>query len=304
MSKEQIIFSIIQSFGSIATVFSVLWAIIVYRAANEEKGYIEAKNNILKIPQLCKELDLLLTEPFFAAIGNSISDELKGLFGENQSMEEYSDFLLKESSKNYKAIAIYAGLKKCEEVNQIKSIIKEIEESTRNILIRFPLVGRVIQKLMFYITTPAEHSISSHILNKSLAYVWEDGETNTLLKEALQDAASTSSKELYFKEIAIYLTNISRAHLSGQHLGQRTIDLSRNMLSIICKTFGGLDESGIKRNSKKDRKKFKKFSSLDNKHAVEDAMIIIKIYRKLFQESEWERLVEYKGRIIELMEDE
>ena len=145
MSKEQIFFSVIQSFGSIATVFSVLWAIVVYRAANEEKGYIEAKNNILKIPQLCKELDLLLTEPFFAAIGNSISNELKELFSENQSMEEYSEFLLKESSQNYKAIAIYAGLKKCEEVNQIKGIIKEIEESTRNILIRFPLLGRAIQ---------------------------------------------------------------------------------------------------------------------------------------------------------------
>ena len=125
-----------------------------------------------------------------------------------------------------------------------------------------------------------------------------------MLKSVLRDAAATGNKELYFKELAIYLTNISRMHLSGQHLGQRTIDLSYNMLSIVCKCFGGLDDTTIKRYSKKDKKSVKKFEGFNNEHAVEDAMSVYKIYQKLFPEHEWEKLIEYKGRIIELMEND
>lgn len=304
MDLLQIVYSSIEALGSIATVLSVMWAIKVYKTANEEKGYLETKDNIMKIPQLCRELNLLLTEPFFAAIGNSIANELKELFTENQTMEEYSEFLLDDSSKNYKAIAIYSGLKKCSEVNQINDIIKQLEESTRNILMRFPLFGKSIQKLTFYITKPAEQSISSHSLNKSLSYTMEDGNTNDFLKSVLRDAAATGKKELYFKEIAIYLTNISRMHLSGQHLGQRTIDLSYYMLSIVCKRFGGLDDTTIKRYSKKDKRSAKKFEGFNNEHAVEDAMSVYKIYQKLFPDHEWEKLIEYKGRIIELMEND
>lgn len=304
MDKLQIVYSSIEALGSIATVLSVIWAIKVYKTANEEKDYLETKDNIMKIPQLCRELNLLLTEPFFAAIGNSIANELKELFTENQTMEEYSEFLMNDSSKNYKAIAIYSGLKKCSEVNQINEIIKQLEESNRNVLMRFPLFGKSIQKLTFYITKPAEQSISSHSLNKSLSYTMEDGDTNDLLKSVLRDAAATGNKELYFKELAIYLTNISRMHLSGQHLGQRTIDLSYNMLSIVCKCLGGLDDTTIKRYSKKDKKSVKKFEGFNNEHAVEDAMSVYKIYQKLFPEHEWEKLIEYKGRIIELMEND
>ncbi|MBO5351663.1 MAG: hypothetical protein J6A77_00005 [Lachnospiraceae bacterium] len=304
MESVEIIYSTIDALGAIATVLSVIWAIKVYKYANEEKGYLETKDNIMKIPQLCRELNLLLTEPFFAAIGNSIANELKELFTENQTIEEYSEFLISEKSKNYKALAIYSGLKKCTEVSQINEIIRKLEESNRNILMRFPIIGKSIQKLIFYITSPAEQAISSHSLNKSLFYTMDDGETNELLKEVLKDAAATGSKELYFKELAIYLTNVSRAHMSNQHLGQRTIDLSYNMLSIVCKTFSSLDDTVIKSMVKKDRKAVKKFKGFDGQHAVEDAMSVYKLYQKLFPEHEWEKLIEYKGRIIELMEND
>lgn len=304
MGKWQMIYSIIDALGAIATVLSVIWAIKVYKYANEEKGYLETRDKIMKIPQLCRELNLLLTEPFFAAIGNSIANELKELFTENQTMEEYSEFLISEKSKNYKALAIYSGLKKCSEVNQINEIIKQLEDSNRNILMRFPLIGKSIQKLIFYITTPAEKAISSRSLNKSLFYTMEDGEMNDFLKEVLKDAAATGSKELYFKELAIYLTNVSRAHMSNQHLGQRTIDLSYNMLSIVCKALSSLDDTAIKNTAKKDKKAMKKFKGFNSEHAVEDAMLVYKLYQKIFLENEWEKLIEYKGRIIELMEND
>ena len=48
MDKLQIVYSSIEALGSIATVLSVIWAIKVYKTANEEKDYLETKDNIMK----------------------------------------------------------------------------------------------------------------------------------------------------------------------------------------------------------------------------------------------------------------
>lgn len=37
-------------------------------------------------------------------------------------------------------------------------------------------------------------------------------------------------------------------------------------------------------------------------YSVEIAMELLKMYRRLFDEKDWDRLIEYKGRIIEVME--
>ena len=83
--------------------------------------------------------------------------------------------------------------------------------------------------------------------------------------------------------------------------------ISLNELSGISGQFklnSGLDDTAIKRYSKKDKKSVKKFEGFNNEHAVEDAMSVYKIYQKLFSEHEWEKLIECKGRIIELMEND
>ena len=70
---------IIETVGAVATVFSVIWAIHVYKVANEDKELLEIKKAIMALPEKCKRLDSLLSEPLFSAIGNSIAEELKAL---------------------------------------------------------------------------------------------------------------------------------------------------------------------------------------------------------------------------------
>lgn len=296
---------IVQALGTLATVISVLWAIHVYRKANENKSFLEIKDNIIKIPEICHAINSLLTEPFFAAIGNSIAKELKELYSSEKTLDDFSEFLLDDkSSHNYKALAIYSGLKQCSEVSQITDLIKDLQNAERLITVRCPYLGKSFSKLSFYITRAAQRTISSRVLNNSLTAKFEDDTTNEAFRDAIKSAAETGSAELYFKEIAVFITTVSKTSLKTEQLGRRTIDLSYTMLKTAGNVFGLLSEFEIKKISRKDNKLSKKSFTANNKHAVEDAMEIFKQYKKYYNEEQWDKLIECKGRIIELMESD
>ena len=245
---------VIEMLSAIATVASVLWAIHVYRRANENKDYVGIKESMLQIPDVCFELNSLLTEPFFAAIGNSIANELEELHSSEQSIEAFSDFLLNDDlSHNYKALAIYSGLKKCTEVSQIQSLIKRIQDDNRIVSLRCPCVGTAYAKLTFYIIEAAQKTISSRAFNLSLSSE-NDGDENDDFHDAIKNASETGSFELYFKELAIYITNVAKVALKSEHHGQRTIDLSYKMIKTTSEVFSAYDESDIKKNCKSDQK--------------------------------------------------
>lgn len=295
---------IIETVGAVATVFSVIWAIHVYKVANEDKELLEIKKAIMTLPEKCKRLDSLLSEPLFSAIGNSIAEELKALNTENQSLEEFSsEFMLNEEARNYKALAIYMGLKKCDEVGDINRLSEEIEECQRIIISKFPVLGKVLSNLSFYITLPAERAVTSGILNINIQFI-VDGEENDGLKRAVNSALETGTKELYFKRIALHLTGAISANLSDNNYGQRSISLAQKMLVIVSNIFELLSESELKSLSKKDRKQVNDVQKIEDEmtYSVEIAMELLKMYRRLFDEKDWDRLIEYKGRIIEVME--
>jgi len=296
---------IVEILGTAATVISVFWAIHVYNKAYEDKITLQVKENIMSLPETCDEINSLLTEPFFAAIGNSIAEELKTLYSPEQQLEEFSEFLLNdEESHNYKALAIYSGLKQCSEVAQIKELIKNIHTSERVITVKCPYLGKAMSKLCFYITHAANKTISTRLLNRSMMARFDDGSENELFTKAVKAALQTGTAELYFKELAIYITEISRDSLKIEHHGQRTIDLSYTMLKHAGNVFGLISETELKRIGKNDMKLQKKNYAVGNKHAVEDAMDILKKYKKYFDEEKWDKLIECKGRIIELMESD
>ena len=294
-----------QALGAIGTIASVLCAIYSYRKAQNNAALLEVKRCVWKIPTICNDINLLLSEPFFAALGNSIADELKKLLEDGQSLEDYSQFLLNDDkSHNYKAQAIYSGLKRCDEVAQIKDLIRSVQDAERTVTLHFPGIGTAIRKLFFYIDRAANRTISSRVFNNSLAAELEDGVENTPFIHAVSDAAATGSSELYFKELAIYITSVAKASLKQNALGQRTIDLSLKMLSLSCNTFGGLELGRLNRISHRDARLIKKIEGNSETHAVEDAMFIFKTYKKFYQEADWEKMIECKGRIIENMESD
>jgi len=294
-----------QALGAVGTIASVLFAIYSYRKAQNNASLLEVKRCVWKIPTICDDIDLLLSESFFVALGNSIADELRKLLEDGQSLEDYSQFLLNdEKSHNYKAQAIYSGLKRCGEVVQIKELIRSVEDAQRTVALRFPGIGSAIRKLFFYIDRAANRTISSRVINRCLSAELEDGVENKAFKQAISNASATGSSELYFKELAIYITSVANASLRQNALGQRTIDLSLKMLTLSCNVFGELGIGQLNRISRRDARLTKKIEEQKDTHAVEDAMTIFKAYKKYYKEDAWEKMIECKARIIENMESD
>ena len=88
---------IIEAIGAIGTIASVLWAIKVYTNENKNANLMKVKNAILELPSICNDINILLSEPFFAALGNSVAEELKKLMDDGQTLEDFSGFLLDDN---------------------------------------------------------------------------------------------------------------------------------------------------------------------------------------------------------------
>ena len=301
-----LLFDCISAFGALATVGSLAWAVHIFRVAHEREEIIGVRNAILTYPVYCKKIERLLSEPVFSAIGNGIAEELEKYMPEGQSLETYTnDFMLNSSGDNYKALAIYMGMKKCDEINEIDEVITNIEECHRNMVSKFPVMGKSFSMLSYYVTLPAEKAITAKILNNNLKFE-VDGKENEGLKRMLEEALEAGSKELYFKRIALHLEGAVSANLTKSAIGQDSISLSRKMIEIISKKFEIINDRKLESLSALDRKNInlaESLEALDNKNRVEKAMELLKIHKNIFEEEEWERLIEYKGRIVQLLED-
>ena len=85
---------VVQLIAAIGTIGSVLWAIHVYHKENDNRNLLDIKDNILKIPAICSDINILLSEPFFAALGNSIADEQKNCTKKDNHLKVFQIFCL------------------------------------------------------------------------------------------------------------------------------------------------------------------------------------------------------------------
>ena len=302
----ELFFQAIQAFGAIAAIASVIWAINVYIITSRNHDYQKIRDAVIALPHHCEQLNKQLSESLFAAIGTSISNELRPMF-EGYTIDSFSKWLLSEDSSNFKAQAIYMGLQKCDGVKEIQVLIDRIEDSQRTISTSFPQLGRAIRALLFYVTKPANYCISTRNLNGNLKF--SNDEENAGIRKAVKEAQATGSEELYFRQLAFYITAICAKPLTDKDLGQQTLDLSFEMIDVISKTLCVLSNSKMRKIAKKDMRQADKMQTMEQsmpesakKHSVQIAMNILTQFKDYFTEDEWEKLIEHKAQIIQLME--
>ena len=299
-----LLFSGMTAFGTLVAVASLIWAVYAYVRSNESKEMSALKKEILAYPRYCKKIDRLLAEPLFSAIGNSIAEELEKLMPENQSLEEFSEeFMLNADADNFKALAIYTGLKKCSEVDEISNLIEQIDTCHSNIVSKLPVFGHALSDISFYVSLPAERAITTKILNINLKFV-VDGAENDGLKKMVSEALETSSKELYFKKIALHLTGAILANMEKNNsYGQGTITLACRMLNTLTKRFESLTDHGLKKICKLDQSKIPMIEQTDKEqeYSIQVAMELLKQHKHLYSEDDWDTLIECKGGILQLI---
>lgn len=299
----ELFFSGMTALGTIVAICSLIWAINVYKISNEDKEMASLKKEILTYPGYCKKINRILAEPFFSAVGNSISEELEKMMPENQTIEDFSsEFMLNPDADNFKALAIYTGMKKCSEVNEISSLIEQLDSCHRNIVAQLPVLGRAFSDLSFYTSLPAESAITAKILNVNLKFIVDD-EENEGLKKMIATAQESSSRELYFKSIALHLTAAISANLKKNSYGQDSISLSSKMLNVLSNKFESISNKQLKKICKLDQSRAFSISKIvdDNEYSVQIAMELLKVHKNLYTEEEWDTLIECKGGIIQLM---
>lgn len=299
----ELFFSGLTAIGTLVAVASFIWAIYVYMRSNESKEMSELKREILAYPRYCRKIDRLLAEPLFSAIGNSISEELEKLMPENQSLEDFSEeFMLNPDADNFKALAIYTGLKKCNEVEEISNLIEQMDMCHGNIVSKLPTFGRALSDISFYISLPAERAITTKILNINLKFI-VDGEENEGLKKVVSEALESASSELYFKRIALHLTSAISANLQKNSYGQGTITLASKMLNTLAKCFESITNHELKKICNLDQKKVSTIQQVisSQEYSIQIAMELLKNHKHLYSEEQWDTLVECKGGILQLM---
>ena len=208
-----------------------------------------------------------------------------------------------DESYNYKLQAIYSGLRHCDEVSQIKELLRSVQDAERTISLYFPGIGTAINKIFFNIdyTARLTFSIRFHIDNLSAKFDPNDAQ-NTNFIQAVSKATSTESPELYFKDLAIYIARVVGASLKQRAFGQQTIDMSLNMLSLSCNTFGELSLGWLARISRRENRLSKKAEEHDETNGVKGAMRILKTYEKLYQKTDWDEMKKCSKQIIESLE--
>lgn len=200
------------------------------------------------------------------------------------------------------AVAEAMGMKKCNEVEEVGALIEQLEACHRNIISRLPVLGRALADISFYTTLPAERAITAKILNINLKFI-VDEEENEGLKKAISEAQGTASCELYFKRIALHLTAAISTNLNKNSYGQDSISLSTKMLSIISKRFESMSNRKLKKLCDSDQRKSSSIQQIidENTYSIQIAMELLKNYKDLHSEEDWDTLIENKGGIMRLM---
>lgn len=158
-----------------------------------------------------------------------------------------------------------------------------------------------LDSLFFYIRKGAKRTISPAIFNRSVLPTLDDDRENSVFIKAITLAKATNSIELYFRELSNYFSQVSEGSLRQTAHGQRTVDLSINMISLTCSIMGELEIRRLHRIKRIEKRLLKKNADIDEEHAVEDAMVVLKKYKKYYKEDHWEKMIECKARIIENM---
>lgn len=81
------------------------------------------------------------------------------------------------------------------------------------------------------------------------------------------------------------------------------------MIDVLSKVLSVLSDSKMKKIAKRDMRQADKMQSMEQampdnskKHSVQIAMNILNQFREYFTDEEWEKMIEHKAQIVQLME--
>ncbi len=284
--------------GAFGTAFSVLWAIFVFRRSEDRQTFSGVRSQLGKIRSKVSQLDSLLSEAEFSRIANSVTVNIRALKSNDCSLEEFTNFIKSEDNdhRNFIARAIHQGRNDCGTIENIEDTIRDLRESTNVFKEPFPITHKAMNKLLFYVLRMGQTSVSPKLINMGIG---NPEAINQVLVPEL--SKYFNNEEFYFAEMSLFISAVPSAALKSDRFGQQTFDESEKMINIIVETMSKMNDAELRKLSSFQKKHYKSLETIDEEHAVEDALGYLQKIRKIFEDSDWDKLVGSKTTIVNLM---
>lgn len=275
--------------GSLFTGLSVIFALITYRRNEEKNAFKRFRLSFIDARHAIRQLDRFLSEPLFTEIGTNISLELRGLFPEHFTKEEFISYLSDTNNHDYIAQVIYLGRQKSSTIAQTRDLIAQLEKMPFEYKEQLPLVSALFTRLFVYVAQTVDGVISPKIYNTMLG-------TSDVVKEAvvpnLEDAKDENS---IIRKVALILAVASKTLLEGQ--GQKVLNETSTLIEMVVNKFSSMSDAELNKQSAVQRSQVSVISSIDKQTAIEDAFEYFKLMKPLFSSTEWDTIVESKTRV-------
>lgn len=286
---------IVQIIGAIATAGSVFFAIFVFKRSEERRLFSKTRECLSQLKSTIEEVYSHLDQPNFSFISDLIVNELNELKPENWTLDEFTAFLVDEKSHDLIAQKVHVGRLKCPFIKTVERQLREIEQSVVLLKEKLPIISETIDKLSFYIESPANNSLAPKTFDLAL------GKPESINRMLIPNLSGLQHESHYFTEIKNYCAAFPQMVMEQDRLGQKTFVLSERIIQILIKTYSLMTDAQLRAASLKQKSLESKTRSIKNEHAAEDAISFLKLLKSDFSENDWDTIIESKGNIVQLM---
>jgi len=273
--------------GSLFTAASVLFAIIAYQRQQDRLLFSSLRTSLVDIEASVNELDLLLNESRLVEVGDRIAGEIRDMVGHNADKSVVINFLEDEKNHNYIATAIHMGINRSKTVDAIDGIAGRLKRLPYLNLGQIPILREIVSGCVFYVTMTAEGAVSPRVFDQIL------GKAELRKKHVIPAIEAISSPALIFQEISVLVSAASGSALKSQ--GQAVLDDIRQMMAILTRRITELRDSDLR--ALRNRLSGAVIRDPKDTTAIEDVFTPVDRIRHLFEDTEWDSLVESKARI-------
>lgn len=271
--------------SSLFTGASVLVAIWVYRRTEDQRTFSTFRLSLVDLRQDVHELDNLLAEPFFSEVGLAIADEVRQLFPIQPSKNELRSYVLAARNHDYIAQAIHEGRLRSATLKRCDELVVKIERSPFLYREQLPVVSHILSSLSRYPIQTANGVVSPSVLDSVIG----KPERFSELAEERFDTEEVSDAEA-FREIGLMLGGMPTAFMKTT--GQTVFDAAEALMIVVISKYNGMADKELRKHGRRQRRMRKRIEEIQEGTSVGFAMECFKLIRGVFDDKEWDRIVE------------
>jgi hypothetical protein len=281
--------------SSLFTAASVLFAIYVYRRKEDQRAFAALRESITQLRINITRLDDLLSESHFTVLGGNIANRLWSLKPQAWSREQFYDYLTAKENHDQIANAILQGRLESDCITRAKELLLSVLLAPYSYKEQLPVLTMLLTKLLFYIKRVYSSALDPETFDRIL------GDPDAIREGLLPELKKYDTDEHALAELGVFVSACPSAVMKIDRMGQRLFDQSETLVAILTETLARKSDAELRRSKRKQKRLAAQLTTIRSEHAIEDAFEYFRAIRRDFSEEDWNRIVEAKTIVLELM---